>query len=311
MKSALRLLALIAPALAFAAPTGPATSLQVAVFDFQADGNVDGQPNAGRSVARLLAEDISGLAPLGAIDRRAIEERLPDRKLDLVDPSAPGDAREIGRSLGAGTLVTGRFFRTGAEIIIAAKVVSAETGQTLGTMVKGDRSKPIADLISQLSLQVGAIAQVQLGLPTVSWSPAAIVGIRKRGSFLANDEVACVMDVDGRLVPDETEHWDQKLALLPGLHEIYVRYYDGSSTAGHSFVLYAKPGASYAVGYERKPNMNPRLWIQDQATHKAVTGIAEASTGDPEHSTGSFGMAGIWSESDNPDYVRPPAKHSR
>ena len=137
-------------------------------------------------------------------------------------------------------------------------------------------------------------------------SSATIVGTCKRGSFLINDEVACVMDVDGRHIPDETERWSHEQPLLPGLHEIFVRYYDGSSTAGQSFVIDAMPGASYEVRYSRQPNMNPRLWIQDRNSQRPVTAMVEAPMGAKLPEEGAFygwGPFTFPSTTDNPTFT--------
>jgi TolB-like protein len=309
------------PASLFCAPPDPPANVRVAVFDFQTDGSVEkvyGVRNAGETVANLLTVDLSGLLPLAVVDRPAIRQRLGDQGLDPARPVAREEARQIGARLGAGTLVDGRIYSAGAQIIIAARVVSAETGETLGTMVKGDRLASFADLISQLGTQIGRIALVHQGLEPAQWSPASIIGSREKGANLSHDEVACVMDIDGGVIPDETEHWSQERPLLPGLHEIFVRYYDGTSIADHSFVLDAKPGASYEVSFYRQPDMNPRLWIQDRDTHRAATTMAEEKLGvvrntvDTLRLPGAFGPFGYWSEqTGNPDFVRPSAAHPK
>lgn len=282
----------------------------VSVFDFQADGNFEaffGTENAGKSAASLLTYDLSDLAPLSAKDRGPVQEGF-----DFDVPIAPAEAERMGRALGATSLVNGRLLRAGTSIVIAARVVSAETGRTYGTMVRGDPSTPIADLISQLSIQIGKITLVQNGVNSVSWGPADIVGTCKPGSLLSHDEVACVMDIDGRAIPDEVKNWSQKQQLQPGLHEIFIRYYDGTSTAGHSFIINASPGASYEVRYERQPNSNPVLWIQDRLSQQPVTKMANASVGGGPHiikniDEGPFGwFSGQYLGSGPP--VVPPAK---
>jgi TolB-like protein len=316
MKTILCIL-LALPASALTGPAVPAANMPIAVFAFQTDGDADkqlGVRNAGETIARLLTDDLSVLAPLAVIDQGSLRQMLDHREFDLLDPITPGDAKKIGRTLGAATLVNGRIFVAGAGLIIAAKVVSADTGQTSGTMVKGDRSVPLADMISSLSSQIGKIALDQRGVDSTPWAPATIVGSRRHGSFLSHDEVACVMAIDGRPIPDETEKWDQRQPLLPGLHEVFVRYYDGTSTAGHDFVFNARPGASYEVNSERQEHLGPKLWILDRNTHQLVTVIADSTQGvtpDQWSAPGEFWWARRppASPMNNPGFVRPPTQH--
>jgi TolB-like protein len=340
MKNALCLLLLL-PAVAYSDPNYPTGSMRLAVFNFQADGGVGehmGIADAGRSVASLLAYDLSVLDPIRVVDRGSIQRDQGRLKINIGDPITPADAKRIGQGLGATTLVTGRVLGSGAQVIIAAKVVSAETGATLGAMVKGDPSTPIADLISQLGAQVAKIAMSQNGAEATRWPPATIVGTRERGTRLGtlipHDEVACVLAIDGRVIPDEVEKWSQPQTLLPGIHEIFVRYSDGTASAGHGFVFNAKPGASYEVYYE-KPHLSmasgntllyptsrnipassegPKLWIRDQRTHEPVTAVAQADMGpgQPDVPT-DFQFRGLndISPGDNPDFVRPPPAHSK
>ena len=178
MKTAICIL-LALPVVAVAASDKSAPNLHVAVFDFQTDGNLDAQlgvPNAGKVIANILASDLSALSPLTVVDRGAVQQQLDSRRFDLLKPMSPVDAKGLGRSLDATTLVNGRVFIAGDGIVIAARVVSTETGQTLGAMVKSDGTTPVVDLLSNLSMQIGRTALVQLGAEAPSWGSAMIVG---------------------------------------------------------------------------------------------------------------------------------------
>jgi TolB-like protein len=340
MKNALCLILLL-PAAAYSDPAYPIGNTCVAVFNFQADGGFrqhSGVADAGKSVASLLTHDLSVLEPIKVVDRDAIQEGQGGHlKINLGDPITPEDAKRIGRDLGATALVTGRIFGSRSQVIIAAKVVSARTGETLGAMVKGDQSTPIVDLISQLGAQVASIAMKQNGVEGTPWPPATIVGTRERstrlGTSIPHDEVACVLAIDGRVIPDEVEKWSQPQTLLPGIHEIFIRYYDGTDIAGHSFVFNARPGGSYEV-YCEKPHLSmasgntllyptsrnipastegPKLWIRDQRTHEPVTAVAQVSLDSKPDEWTDFQFRGLndISTGDNPDFVRPPASHPK
>lgn len=278
MKTAICIL-LALPVIAVSAPDKSAPNLHVAVFDFQTDGNLDAQlgvPNAGKVIANILASDLSALSPVTVVDRGAVQQQVDARRFDLLKLMSPVDAKGLGQSLDATTLVNGRVFIAGDGIVIAAKVVSTETGQTLGAMVKSDGTTPVVDLLSNLSMQIGRTALAQLGAEPPSWTSAMIVGSAKRGSFISHDEIACVMAIDGQAVPDEVGQWEHKHSILPGIHQVFVRYYDGTVTAGRNFIFQARPGASYQVRYERQSQLNPTLWIEDQGTQQPVTIKVEA-----------------------------------
>jgi len=311
------LLTLLLSAAALRAAPDSRAPARVAVFDFQAEGAAAtklGGASVGRSIANVLTADLSSLLPVTVVDSAEVRESLSDRKVQIADPLEPSEASQVGRTLGATTLVSGRVYMDGNDIIIAAKVVSATTGQTLGAMAKADASTTVADAVSLLGTQVGRIALSQQGNPDVPWAPAEIVGTARGKSLFSVGEVACVMAVDGVPIPDETEKWELKRALLPGFHDIFVRYYDGTSVAGENFTLEAMPGQNYEVSFERPQGQKPKLWIREQLSGRAVTPTILASVGEPPRVIQgriSFDLRGIWSESNNPTPYPNAMGHSK
>ncbi len=276
MKAKLCLLLLL-PAIALSSPVDPVGKASVAVFDFKSDWNVDYHiqiTDAGKAVASGLAHDLYVLAPLTVIDEESMQRLQEHRKFDLGDSIAPADAKQVGQALGATTLVTGRIYRSGTDYIVVAKVVSAETGQALGTMVKSDESTSFADLISQLSQQVGKIALVQQGFEQAHWSPATIAGTQVlAATAIANtprEELAVVISIDGKDLSENRTNWSQKLPLLPGEHNVVIYYTEGHGDSGRLLSFDAKPGASYEVVYNQGAREGYELWIQDQSTHQPV-----------------------------------------
>ena len=271
----------------FVLPAGllaaPATEVRVAVADFLSGFNVDqqvGGHDSGRALARILRADLAVLAPLTVVGPW-------DREADATDVRAvpPAEAKAVGESLGATTLVSGRVLAGSAGPIMAARVISATTGRTQGTLVQSVRGESVADLVSHLAAQVAAVAMAQQGRPPGSWPAAAILGTRRPGSHSDHDEVACVLDVDGRAVPDETAKWDQPQALSPGLHEVYVRFFDGHRLMDHDFIFNAAPGAHYRVGFARPADRKATLWIGSADSGEPVTDKAEADTRVPPSET--------------------------
>lgn len=276
MKAKLCLLLLL-PAIASSSPADPVGKASVAVFDFKSDWDVDYHiqiTDAGKAMASALAHDLSVLAPLTVIDRESLQRLQEQRNFNLGDSIAPADAKQVGQALGATTLVTGRLYRAGTDYIIVAKVVSAESGQALGTMVKSDESTSFADFISQLSLQVGKIALVQQGIEQAHWGPATIAGtqvlVPTAPATTPREELAVVVSIDGREVPDKLAKWRQELPLLPGEHHVVIYYSEGHADFGRQLSFDAKPGATYEVVYNQGAREGYKLWIQDRSTHQLV-----------------------------------------
>jgi TolB-like protein len=300
MKATLSFLLLL-PAIAFSSPVDPVSKASVAVFDFKSDWNVDYHiqiTDAGKAVASGLAHDLCVLAPLTVIDQESMQRLQEHRKFDLGDSIAPADAKQVGQALGATTLVTGRIYRSGIDYIVVAKVVSAETGQALGTMVKGDESTSFADLMSQLSQQVGKIALVQQGFEQTQWSPATIAGTQVlAASAVANtprEELAVVVSIDGKDITDNRTKWSQEHPLLPGEHNVVIYYTEGRGDFGRLLSFDAKPGASYAVVYNQGAREGYKLWIQDQGTHQPVKILNDLSPKRNNESPFYLQGGGVW-----------------
>jgi hypothetical protein len=254
-------LLLLLPVAVLAGPTAPAPTVTVSLFQSDtASSAALGVHDAGASVSTILSSDLSGLSPLSVVNA----------------PDADQAARDS-----AASVVSGSVRMEGTDTVLTACVAPAGGAQATETSVRTEKSTSIADAVALLAMQVGKIALTQQGAAAVAWSPARIVGTARPATLFTFQEVASVMAVDGVAIADETQTWDKQRPLLPGLHSIFVRYYDGTSTAGHGFTLDAKPGGSYAVRYDRASGKNPSLWISDEKTGKAVTGIVQASVGDP------------------------------
>jgi hypothetical protein len=283
MKTPLTLLFL--PLAALAGPASNAVSPTIAVSVFQSDAMASaalGTHDAGASVATILSSDLSSLSPLTVV-------------------AGPGS--EQASSECAGSVVSGSVHMDGTDTVLTASVTPAGGRKATETTVRTEKSTSIADAVSLLAMQVGKIALTQQGAEAVAWTPAQIVGTARPATLLTFQEVASVMSIDGVAIADETQTWNKERPLLPGLHTIFVRYYDGTSTAGHSFILDARPAAQYAVRYERASGQNPSLWITDLSTGKAVTVIAQASVGDPARVIQGgidSNPRGMWSPSNNP-----------
>jgi TolB-like protein len=266
-------LLVVLPAAAFSdaepVPGHPA----VAVFDFKSEWSVDYHvqvTNAGRAFAALLAHDLAVFDPLTVVDRESVARLQDHRKIALGDPVTPADAKEIGQQLGASALVSGQLLRNGDELIVAAKVVSSQTGETQGTSVKGGSEMALADLISQLSEQVGQIVLHQQGVKEVAWEPATIAGKSESDSAIVpgtpREDIASIASIDRRVIKAGLAAFP----LSPGVHEVGIFYYEGNQELEKSVTFDVKPGASYEVVYDGAAAKGKRPWIRDQKTHQPV-----------------------------------------
>jgi hypothetical protein len=283
MKTPLVLLFL--PLAALAEGASPSASPTVAVTAFQSDAKASaamGSHDAGASVASILTNDLATLSPLKVV-------------------AGPGS--EQGAADSAGSLVSGSVSMVGEDTVLTARVAPAGGASATETTVRTEKTTSTADAVSLLALQVGKIVLAQQGVDAVAWTPAQIVGTARPATLLKFQEVASVMSIDGAAIADETQTWNKERQLLPGLHVIFVRYYDGTSTAGHAFILDARPGGQYAVRYDRPSGQSPSLWISDLSSGKAVTGVVQASVGDPARVIqGAIDSdpRGMWSPANNP-----------
>lgn len=282
MKAALIMLI---PALAAsAAADAPSRPIRLAVLEFKSDQAVDDYlvvKGSGARLAALVSNNLLVLPPLAVVAEGDVARKVSPAIQEPSDTLTPSQAKSAGDATGATNLVCGRIYRTGSGVVFAVKIVSTETGEALGTMVQLGAGDSLADALSALAIQIGTIAISQQGLAPPHWADARISGTHASGGMSSYGSVACVRSVDSRRIADEIHNWNRDQVLKPGLHDIFVRYYDGTGSAGHGFVIDAKPGAFYEARFERNGDHNPRLWIQERGSQKPATPIYEAAINGP------------------------------
>jgi TolB-like protein len=275
-------LLILFPVAAYSSPENGTRRPTVAVFDFKSDWSIDYHvqvTDAGRAIAMWLAHDLAVLAPIAVIDRQSVSTLQDHRKFNLGDPVTPSDAKEMGRVLRSDALVTGQVFWKGAEMIVAAKVVSSANGETQGTAVKGGPTTTLADLISQLAEQVGQIVLHQQGVKQSEWEPAKIVRIPETVPATVpgapDEKIASIAAVDRKLILTGSE----PCLIRPGVHDVLIYYDEGNVRLGHSILFDVRPGATYAGVYDAAAAKGKRLWIQDLKTHQPVEFLNASALG--------------------------------
>lgn len=127
--------------------------ISVAVLDFEVkDESVKG---LGEKAATLIAAHLSVQPELIMVERAELEKLLSEQELGLSGTVSADTAAKVGNLTGAKVLVTGRVFKVEKELIMVAKVMSAETSRVFGEMVKGNSSAPITDLAESLAKKIG------------------------------------------------------------------------------------------------------------------------------------------------------------
>jgi hypothetical protein len=131
-----------------------AQPLTIAVFDFESgDENVR---DLGPKVATLVNANLSADPNLITVERAELEKVLGEQELGLSGTVTPDSAAKVGNLTGAKVLVTGRVFKTDAEIFIVAKIIGTETSRVYGELVKGGVDASLSDLSESLAKKIAA-----------------------------------------------------------------------------------------------------------------------------------------------------------
>jgi len=143
------LLSVFLPTLAFPALVRSADEvLSVAVFDFFAAPEVEGK---GEDVSTLLTTLLSTDPGLILVERAELSKVLGEFEASLSGTIDPQSAAKVGHLTGADVLITGRMFRTGDEIFLAAKTIGVETGRVFGELTKFKQGEPLSDPVTELA----------------------------------------------------------------------------------------------------------------------------------------------------------------
>lgn len=127
--------------------------LTVAVFDFESKD--EAVRDLGPKIATLVNANLSTEPQIITVERAELEKALGEQELTLSGTVSADTAVKVGQLTGAKVLVTGRAFKVDKELIIVAKVISAETSRVYGEMVKGGPSASITDLSAELAKKIG------------------------------------------------------------------------------------------------------------------------------------------------------------
>jgi hypothetical protein len=126
--------------------------LTVAVFDF--DSKEEAVRDLGPKVATLVNATLSAEPQVITVERAELEKVLGEQELGLSGTIKSDTAAKIGQLTGAKVLITGRVFKVDRELVIVAKIISAETGRVYGEVAKG-AAESLTDLAAELAKKIG------------------------------------------------------------------------------------------------------------------------------------------------------------
>jgi hypothetical protein len=262
------LLVLAWPAVLVAAPETAGTPAPVAVFDFETAHGVDSA--LGPAIAEIVRAGLGILPPLYGVGMKP-GARAPKFGVTLGSK----EAADIAGRLGAKALITGRISKEGGSFVFAASVVEADTGTASAVKMRDNRSLPMAEVMSELTLKLGAVVLHHTeSEAAVLWKPASLRGsdrISGGSSFLSEHETAYPSAIDGRAIDRDRDNWNRDRPLGPGRHGVAADYYDGSNVGGCLMYFVALPGRHYELRSEDKANDKALLWLADADSGKPVT----------------------------------------
>lgn len=129
--------------------------LTIAVFDFESKDETT--RDLGPKVATLINVTLSADPDLITVERAELEKVLGEQELGLSGTVSADTAAKVGHLTGAKVLVTGRVFRVDKELLLVAKIISAETSRVYGEMVRGATLASITDLSTELARKIAKV----------------------------------------------------------------------------------------------------------------------------------------------------------
>jgi len=118
---------------------------RVAILDFDAIGADAARERLGSVVAEILLSEIAGMPGTLVVERSKLKELVSELKLQGTADMDPRTATEIGRFLGAGSMIVGSVSEAGAEYVLNARQVSVETAAVINAAsVSVDRGELVA-----------------------------------------------------------------------------------------------------------------------------------------------------------------------
>jgi TolB-like protein len=129
----------------FAERAGDAPLLRVAVLDFDNLGPEAQAQRLGSVVSEVLLSELSHKPKVLVVERRRLKELVGELKLQSTADLDPRTATEIGKFLGAASMIVGSVSEAGAQYVLSARQVSVENAAVIqAESVAVDRGELVA-----------------------------------------------------------------------------------------------------------------------------------------------------------------------
>lgn len=136
----------------------------VAVLDFDIGATIGQDPDDYQALRRGLASmtinELTANAAIRVVERAQLQQILQEQNLGREGRVDPGTVSQIGRLIGARYMVTGTLFDVRGDVRVDARLFDTETGQILKTYRVQGRLDNIFDLVTNLSTQLLATANL-------------------------------------------------------------------------------------------------------------------------------------------------------
>ncbi|MFC1525990.1 CsgG/HfaB family protein [Candidatus Latescibacterota bacterium] len=138
----------------------------IAVMYFQNNAlmNREAMAPLEKGLTDMLITELSKIQALKVVERAQLQELMKEMGLGASGAIDPATAQNMGKLLGAETLLLGSFATdmSGEKIRIDARIVEVETGVTLKAEEMTDKTKSLFKMISKLAKKIAKELDVQI-----------------------------------------------------------------------------------------------------------------------------------------------------
>ncbi len=131
--------------------------ITLAVLDFENNSIADKEKlePLSKGISSLLVSKMSKVESITFVERERLNEILKELKLQQSSEIDPSTAQQIGKLLGAQTLIVGSFVNFPGDIMrVDLRIIETETGLTLKAEEATGDSEELFDIIDDLAAKV-------------------------------------------------------------------------------------------------------------------------------------------------------------
>ena len=129
----------------------------LAVLDFENNSLADKEKMEplSKGISSLIVSKMSSIESITFVERERLNDILKELKLEQSSSIDPSTAQQIGKLLGAQTLIVGSFMNFPGDIMrIDLRIIETETGLTLKAEEATGDTKNIFNIVDDLAAKV-------------------------------------------------------------------------------------------------------------------------------------------------------------